>query len=249
MIDASILQLPQQSNHHDHPFHQLIVGVSGSAEFEVEGQGNRVDAWRACVVPSSYNHYYCGVEQNQVLVLNLPTGDNSFISQDVVEVLFSHAGYLMLDAGLKQLIQYGAKEIENYPENTLLAKHIAASFLHSVYHRLNKPIERETKRLLDLSRIDDFIERQLGSRISIHQLAQLVHLSPSHFQRIFRESHNTSPHQYVLQKRLSKAQQLLQDSSNTLCQIAQQCGFSSQAAMSNSFRKCLNITPKQFRRQ
>ncbi|WP_425562116.1 helix-turn-helix domain-containing protein [Litoribacillus peritrichatus] len=102
---------------------------------------------------------------------------------------------------------------------------------------------------MDLACLDAFIEQQLSSRISIHQLAQLSHLSPSHFQRVFRENLNTSPHQYVLQKRLSKAQRLLQDSSITLCQIAELCGFSSQAAMSNSFRKCLNVTPGQLRRQ
>ncbi|GAA3915569.1 hypothetical protein [Litoribacillus peritrichatus] len=104
MIDAEILQLPKQSNRHNHQFHQLIVGVSGSTEFEVEGKGNTVDSWRACVVPSTYNHYYCGVEDNRILVLNLPMEDNGFISSEIVETLFNHAGYLKLDSRLQQLI-------------------------------------------------------------------------------------------------------------------------------------------------
>ncbi|WP_250657864.1 helix-turn-helix domain-containing protein [Alkalimarinus coralli] len=249
MIDAEILQLPKQSNRHNHRFNQLIVGVSGSTKFEVEGQRNTVDAWQACIVPSTYNHYYCGIEENRILVLNLPMGQNGFISPDIVEALFDQAGYLKLDNRLQQLIQYGAREIETYPEDTLLAGHIAASFLHGIHHRQQKPPQRKTTKKLDLAYLDAFIENQLESRISIHQLAQLSHLSPSHFQRLFRESQDISPHQYVLQKRLNKAQQLLHDSSTSLCEIAQQCGFSSQAAMSNSFRKYLNITPGQFRRQ
>lgn len=249
-FNASIMQLPQQGMAHQHPFHQLVIGVSGRAEFEVEGRGDIVDFRRACLVPSSLEHHFCGTDDNQVLVLDIPELDTSYVSEQVVNTLFEQAGYLHFDAALTQLVQCGVRELRNYPDDVELTRHISAGLMLSAYHRLNHAAsETGGPRRFDCERLKQFIADHLDQRISIHQLAAQVHLSPGHFQTCFRDVVGETPHQYVLKQRLDRAQQLILDSGLSLSQVADQCGFSSQAAMSNAFRKHRQMTPGQIRHQ
>ena len=89
----------------------------------------------------------------------------------------------------------------------------------------------------------DNIERN----ITLAELARLVHLSPFHFSRIFKEKTQTSPHQALLRMRVRKARSLLPHS-RTLTEIAYCCGFSDQAHFTRVFKAQTGFTPKQFRK-
>ena len=71
MIKTRILDLPDQSATHSHAEHQLIVGLDGSAEFEVMGKGGTVNRLHACLVPSCERHAFSGRGDNQMLILDL----------------------------------------------------------------------------------------------------------------------------------------------------------------------------------
>ena len=99
-----------------------------------------------------------------------------------------------------------------------------------------------------LSRIRDRIEAELDTEISLTSLAKESGYSREHFLRMFRAATGLTPHQYVLERRLSTAQQLLRQSKMLLADIALKCGFSSQTYMNDVFRKRLGVTPLEYRR-
>jgi AraC family transcriptional regulator len=99
-----------------------------------------------------------------------------------------------------------------------------------------------------LSRIRDRIEGQLDRKLSLASLAKDSGYSRAHFLRMFRTATGLTPHQYVLERRLSAAQQLLRQSRLLLADIALKCGFSSQTHMNDTFRKRLGVTPLEYRR-
>ncbi len=96
--------------------------------------------------------------------------------------------------------------------------------------------------------IVDYIESHLDQPLSLQELAAVALLSEYHFARMFKQSLGLPPHQYVNNRRLEKARQLLQHSDLALAEIALQCGFSSQSHFSNRFRSHYNCTPGQLRR-
>jgi AraC family transcriptional regulator len=100
-----------------------------------------------------------------------------------------------------------------------------------------------------LRRVKDMIESHLHENLSLARIARVVDYSPSNFQRVFRAATGQTAHQYVLETRLIKAQELLHRRSPSLVEIAAQCGFSSQSHMTDVFRSRLGITPASFRRQ
>lgn len=100
---------------------------------------------------------------------------------------------------------------------------------------------------LNLERLDSYIIKHLARRISVAELAQVVYLSPSHFHAQFKDSVGLTPHQYLLKTRLDRAVRLLRESGLPLIRIAEECGFSSQSALTTAMRRYLGLTPKRLR--
>jgi len=71
----------------------------------------------------------------------------------------------------------------------------------------------------------------------------------SHFARAFRQSFGTPPHHYLVRQRVECAKLLLSGTNRSLCEVAQQAGFSDQPSFSRTFKAVVGITPGQFRRQ
>lgn len=93
----------------------------------------------------------------------------------------------------------------------------------------------------------DYIEAHLAEPLTLADLAGQAALSEYHFARMFRQSAGVAPHQYVMQRRIARAQQLVRHSTQSLTDIALQCGFSSASHFSNRFKAVTGATPSQLR--
>jgi len=89
----------------------------------------------------------------------------------------------------------------------------------------------------------DYIDPHLEDPISLGQLAGLCALSEYHFARMFRQSFGLPPHQYLLARRLSRAQSLLRGGALPLGEIALLCGFSSASHFTHRFPQAMGPTP------
>ncbi|WP_338561985.1 AraC family transcriptional regulator [Erwinia sp. E_sp_B01_3] len=92
-----------------------------------------------------------------------------------------------------------------------------------------------------------FIEENLASSLTLAELALQAGLSEFHFARMFRQSTKLAPHQYVMQRRMAKAEHLVRHSRLPLTEIALACGFSSSSHFSNRFRSVYGFAPSALR--
>jgi AraC-like DNA-binding protein len=99
-----------------------------------------------------------------------------------------------------------------------------------------------------LQRIRNYVEEHLAENIELAMLAKIAGLSKWHFVRAFKQSAGITPHFYLIQRRLEKAQQLLEETDLSLAQVALKSGFSDQSHFSRRFRMLLGVTPNSFRR-
>jgi AraC-like DNA-binding protein len=99
-----------------------------------------------------------------------------------------------------------------------------------------------------LRRICEHIESHLEDNISLEVLAADARLSLYHFARAFRHSMGISPHRYVMQQRVKKAQEMLARTDLSLANIAVAVGFADQSHFSRHFRRVMGTTPSGFRR-
>lgn len=100
-----------------------------------------------------------------------------------------------------------------------------------------------------IKQVTAFVGANLDQRILVEHLADRARLSTSHFCRAFKITTGETPHAYVMRRRLERAQMLIQETNESLGQIADACGLSDQAHMTRLFRRYLGITPHQWRRR
>ena len=85
--------------------------------------------------------------------------------------------------------------------------------------------------------------------LNIKEIASLLNYHPFYLNEIFKKYEDTTLHNYIVQQRLIKANELICTTKLELSEIALICGFSSQAHLTSSFKKAYNITPGFSRHQ
>lgn len=99
-----------------------------------------------------------------------------------------------------------------------------------------------------LRRCIALMEARLEIDLRLGDLAQEAGLSTSHFIRSFRESTGKTPHQFLLDRRVQRAQTLMRDPRTSLSEIARSSGFADQHHLARVFRRIRGITPSAYRR-
>jgi transcriptional regulator GlxA family with amidase domain len=93
-----------------------------------------------------------------------------------------------------------------------------------------------------------YIDANLGSAVSVGELARSVGLSNSHFSRAFKGSLGVSPRRYVVRMRVERAKLIMGSTNQSLCDISADCGFADQAHLTRCFRRVVGMTPSVWRR-
>jgi len=103
--------------------------------------------------------------------------------------------------------------------------------------------------LAKLRAVVEYIEENLETGLTLERMAAVVHLSAYHFARQFKAATGAPPHQYVISRRVERAQQLLHPELDlSLAEIALRAGFSDQSQFAQHFKRVVGITPGQFRK-
>jgi AraC-like DNA-binding protein len=98
-----------------------------------------------------------------------------------------------------------------------------------------------------LRRVQEYVDSHLSEDLKLEQLALTAGLSMHHFARAFKTSVGVPPHQFVLQRRLSLARDLLTSTDRPIADIAIAAGFSDQSHLSRHFRQSFAVSPVAFR--
>lgn len=100
-----------------------------------------------------------------------------------------------------------------------------------------------------IRKVKAYIDENIARPMPIAEISQLVRLGPSHFQRSFKKSLGVSPHAFVMQRRVHRAQTLMLTTQEALSAIALTVGFSDQAHFTTQFRRATGVTPGKWRRE
>ena len=99
-----------------------------------------------------------------------------------------------------------------------------------------------------LKRVTDYVNAHLGSRITLADLAGAAGRTRMHFAAQFRAATGTRPHDFVLRRRIERAQEMLRDPSLALADVALCVGFQNQAHFTTVFKRFTGATPHRWRR-
>lgn len=97
--------------------------------------------------------------------------------------------------------------------------------------------------------VQQYIEAHFSEDLRISDLAAKFYMNHCYLTHLFKKQVGYSPKQYILLNRLSYAQELLENTSLQVSQIAIQCGFGDVNNFIRAFREGFGMSPNHFRQQ
>jgi AraC family transcriptional regulator len=99
-----------------------------------------------------------------------------------------------------------------------------------------------------LRRVLTYVDSNLDQPIRNKDLAAVARLSEFHFNVAFRKSVGDSPHEYIIRRRMERAQGLMLSTDKSLSEIATECGLADQSHLTRLFRRFAGESPAAWRR-
>ncbi len=93
-----------------------------------------------------------------------------------------------------------------------------------------------------------YIDENYEQAITLKDIADVVSLSPNHFHTIFKATYQLTPHDYLINKRISAAKEMLWHTQIGISEIAEKCGFGCQQYFSEVFKKETGTPPGRYRK-
>ena len=102
---------------------------------------------------------------------------------------------------------------------------------------------------MELNEVLEYVREHYAEPIKIDQLAEIMHLSTSQFERRFRKAFQISPTRHILNVRIRAACNLLTTTNDTVASIALESGFYDQSHFIRGFKKITGLSPGEYRKQ
>ena len=103
------------------------------------------------------------------------------------------------------------------------------------------------KKLHWLELLKEVMQEPNSQKYTVKDLCEKLNYSRMQLNRLFNLHLNTSPHQYLLDFKLSYAQNLLRNSDMKLADIAVAIGYTTLSQFNSNFKKKFGLTPKEYR--
>ncbi|MBD9461428.1 helix-turn-helix transcriptional regulator [Pseudomonas sp. Pdm06] len=232
---------------HSHDHAQLVFGLSGALDFEVEGRGSQVVQQSFVVVPAGA-HHACGSPQgSRCLVLDVPSDD--WVGQclgdhaDASRRLLDATARLPLDPGQSQLVSWLAGSRVDDP---VIAQQGAVLLLASLNDIRQRPLGG---RRLPYAALNAHIDQNAAYPLQVADLARVAGLSSARLHARFIAECGQTPMEYIRSRRLHQAVALLRESDLPIGEIAHRVGYNSQSAFAAAVLREFGASPGKLRRQ
>jgi AraC family transcriptional activator FtrA len=173
---------------------------------------------------------------------------------DVVEdVLYQDEGDILTSAGSAAGIDlclhvvrrdYGMEAANRVARRLVIPPHRDGSQTQ----QLSRPVAqlRESQRL---GQLFDFLHQHLALAHTVESLARRIGMSQRTFLRRFQDATGTTPTRWLLNERLLRAKDYLENSKLSIDSIAEQTGFGQAATLRHHFRQHYALSPARYRKQ
>ena len=102
-------------------------------------------------------------------------------------------------------------------------------------------------RFMNIAKAVTYMEQNYIMPLSNKYLADMCSVSQDCFIRTFKKFYDTTPKKYILNLKINRAKEMLDDNQKTVSEISYDLGFESPTYFSNLFKKKVGVTPSQYR--
>ncbi len=210
---------------HAHSHFQILLGLDGVLELEVQGCGRRISAGEGCVIAPGDHHDFESLHGSRCLVLDTPDA-----------AWTEYAGRPARARHMRSLARYLDEALR---DGNPMAAHYGPLLLLDAWR---EPVagsgseRRALERAINWQALAAWAQARLHEPLDVADLAAQACLSPSQFAARCRRETGQSPMQWLRALRLTHAR-LLRERGSAVAETARRCGYRSPSALTAAMRR------------
>ncbi len=251
---------PGQVPARTHSTHEVFVPLAGSVTIEGSGEDGaparrRRKVGDISVTPAGIRYSAHWEEELESLTVSLT---EDFLKRTTIDFEANRNARIVLacgpqDALVRSIALALADEVDNQqPAGKLYAESLVnALAVHLLRHYSTDSLIPDLQfgglPAHKLRRVNEFVLENLERDLSLAEIAQAAELSPFHFSRSFKQTTGLTPIQFLTQRRVEQAKQMLTEDDLPIVEIGLRVGFKNQSHFTTLFRRLTTMTPKAYR--
>lgn len=249
---------------HWHTALEILYPLVNSYTVKLDSNEYVVKAGDILVIAPGTIHSYTPPESGERIFLlvdysnleNIPSIRN-IIQAIRPYVLISQDAYPPLNEVLRKILDFVIDEYDEsgpYTDTLVLSKiveflvYIGRTDIYRATHTKSFTNDNRQEYIAKFMEVCNYITDHISEDITVDQLAAVAGFSKFHFSRIFKSLAGMPCHEYLIQRRLEVAEQLLADPNISITDVAMRSGFNSISTFSRIFKEEKNITPSAYRK-
>lgn len=240
---------------HWHGDLEFILVTNGTLDFFINNKVVQIGSNQGLFINSNRLHYgYSGLKEEVLFKMVIVSPDmikNQF-NDDIIDAIicqqncdysFFHKNMLIWST-LEHIHKINHARNKNY--KLQLQSELCTLFMQ-LPSQINRESEGESQSVTLLKQMLLYIHKNYGEKIKVEDIASAGMVCKNICYRIFQNSMEMTPLQYLMQYRIQQSMELLKSSSNSIAEVAQACGFCSQSHFTKVFHEIIGMTPNNYR--
>lgn len=221
----------------NHAFHCVFFCISGEAKFVTEKGRFEVKAGDSFLVPMSPHRYWTDSEWKYIWLNFKDEGHwRGWRDSGPVRKRATHLDHLV------RVVEAMLDHAERW-ENDEIMEQWAALLVTYLGRELLEPNSKLKSRLAAVWRE---VKRAPSYPWNIERLAQMAHMSVTHFKRSNKDIYSATPGDILTQIRLERALDIMRATDAKLDNVAEQTGYSTGFALSKAFSRFYGASPRKI---
>ena len=252
----------QERDFHFHEFDKIVILISGSVNYMVEGTDYSLKPWdillvRHHMIPKALIDV--SVPYERIII---------YLNSSYVERFAPNGGLMDCFAAAEKrrfcLMRPDNGEIEKLKDSLdrldasisdteFGAELMRGTLLAQLMVQLNRIMQRDSSRenttaeqCGKISAALSYINENITDKLSVDELAAMCYLSRYHFMRLFKQQTGCTVHNYIRQKRLVLAARLIREGMSASSASAE-CGFTDYSAFHRAFSQTFGVSPGKIK--
>ncbi|WP_299179526.1 helix-turn-helix domain-containing protein [uncultured Neptuniibacter sp.] len=202
----------------------------------VDKQEGLVCSQQVAVVAAGQEHGFSANDKNIFIVADVPEA----LAPDLERL----PAFISIDPALTQYVFFLHQQLITDSCSQTSERQMLLLLIQLLQERYGEELRLD--RRIEATRT--YLDQHYCKPVSLAQLSIIANLSSRQLSELFKRQLGMTPQQYLTEKRMQKAWQLLESSALSVQQIADQVGYQNLASFSDRFRKHFGHSPSYFRK-
>ena len=251
--------LEDMSRTHSHVFNELYFLNSGKRRYFINNSIYDVVPGNLVIVPKGVLHKTTSIDYNAGFDRH-----GVFFDDEIIEMLKQRIDEKLLNTFLKSECltlpesiaksirrQFELMDTEKETNDTYSRAFIENSLCNIILLAMRhgtKKVLKQGEYFGQMQKAISYINDHYAEEITLGSVAKILLMEETYFSKKFKQLTGLGFKEFLIQTRITKAEELLATTKLEISEIAEKCGFTSSNYFGDAFKKINGISPRQYRK-